>query len=222
VEEAANLDGCDLSGSTELREANCTACSLKGANLSRADLTWAKLEAASLDGACLIDADLREADIEGASFDGAIFCRTLMPDGSVNDSGCGRTDACCSECPGGACAQWDGCTPLENVCVPLGRPCCANSQCIKPIPSKFVLWGNCESLSCSSNAQCEARFPFQDVFCETDPFKCPGSLRFSCCLPKSCSANRDCPHSGLCCAGRCCASGQICTPTGCYGAFSGS
>jgi hypothetical protein len=114
-------------------------------------------------------------------------------------------------------AGWDGCTPLENLCVALGRECCPHTECVKLIPSKFDVVGSCQSRSCATTAECAARFPKQDVICETNGGNCPGFLRGSCCLPKSCGANSDCAHSGLCCASKCCAPGQTCTLTGCFG-----
>jgi hypothetical protein len=219
VEEAASLRNCDLSGSSVLREANCIACSLDGANLLQADASGAKLGAASLNGACLVLANLFGADVDGASFNNAIFCGTIMPDGSINDSGCDRTDECCQtpECPGGICPQWDGCTPLENLCVPIvGRPCCPHAPCSKIIPTKNLSPTACQSNECASDAQCAGWFPRQDVYCEKDPFKC-NNWRASCCLRKTCRNNDDCPHSLRCCLGSCCVRGQVCTPTGCYG-----
>jgi hypothetical protein len=112
------------------------------------------------------------------------------------------------------------CTPLENVCVPLGYPCCANTECVKPIPTtKIPLPGTCQSRSCTSDAECAGRFPGQDVYCEKDSFKCAG-LRGSCCLPKPCDRNTPCPLSGLCAYSQCCAPGQEWSLTGCFGPIS--
>jgi hypothetical protein len=117
------------------------------------------------------------------------------------------------------------CTPLENVCIPnAGRPCCANTKCVKPFPTnKVAIPGSCQSTTCTDDAACAARFPGEDVYCEKDSSKCAG-LRGSCCLPKPCDANSGCPHSALCCpflgVGHCCVHGQICTFTGCYGGVS--
>ena len=36
----------------------------------------------------LADADLRNTDLRGADLEGAKLCKTTMPDGSVNNSGC--------------------------------------------------------------------------------------------------------------------------------------
>jgi hypothetical protein len=118
------------------------------------------------------------------------------------------------------------CTPLENLCYgPLTRDCCPNTQCVKPIPTQKVpIPGACQSGACTDDAACTARFPNQDVYCEKDSSKCEGLLRGSCCRPKRCDQNSDCPHSSLCCpflgVGQCCVQGQICTFTGCYGGIS--
>lgn len=118
------------------------------------------------------------------------------------------------------------CTPLENVCYgALSRECCKNTQCVKPFPTQKVpIPGACQSASCTDDASCISRFPNQDVYCEKDSSKCEGLLRGSCCRPKRCDHNSDCPHSNLCCpflgVGQCCVQGQICTFTGCYGGIS--
>ena len=51
----------------------CNKCDLSGANLIGADLT---------------EAYLYRADLDEANLTGTIFCGTIMPDGSYNDSGC--------------------------------------------------------------------------------------------------------------------------------------
>jgi hypothetical protein len=63
-----------------------------------------------LSGGCFAGAVLVEARL-GASvnLDKAVFCNTVMPDGSVDDSGCGKTTACCP--------------PVERDCAN-GRPAC--------------------------------------------------------------------------------------------------
>jgi uncharacterized protein YjbI with pentapeptide repeats len=67
---------------------------LWNANLSGAYLTGADLIGGNLTGAYLTDTDLTKANLEGAeNFNtadttGTRFCRTIMPDGSTNNSGC--------------------------------------------------------------------------------------------------------------------------------------
>jgi hypothetical protein len=89
----ANLSGADLS------RANLTGADLSGADLSSADLVFANLSGADLPGtdlsgaslsrANLFKADLRAADLTGTNLNGAHFCRTTMPNGSINDRHCG-------------------------------------------------------------------------------------------------------------------------------------
>jgi hypothetical protein len=210
--------GCNFSHSTQFAGLDLRGADLSHSGFLNADLRGTDLRDADLSGACFLEANLLDAKLDGANISEAIFCLTLMPDGSVDSSGCDRATGCCSaKCQGGACAGWDGCTPVENACVPLGRPCCPNTDCTKVIPSKFDLVGTCQSRSCTTTDQCASRFPGQDVICQTDGTKCSGYLLSSCCTPKPCSSGTDCPHSGRCCNERCCSPGQICTFTGCFG-----
>jgi hypothetical protein len=118
-------------------------------------------------------------------------------------------------------AGFSGCTPIENLCLPpWTRPCCANAPCTKILPTVGLSPATCQSNNCSGDAQCAGWFPNQDVYCEKDTFKCSG-FRATCCLPKPCGGDGDCPNSRKCCHGRCCARGQACTPTGCFGGTSG-
>jgi hypothetical protein len=214
-----DASGCDFSHSTQFADRNVQGANLRGSSFFEADLSGADFRGASLRDACFLGANLLGARIDGASLRDAVFCQTVMPDGAINDSGCDQATGCCSACPGEACVGWKGCTPIENLCVVIvGRPCCPNSDCEKIVQTRELSPTSCQSGPCTSDEECAARFPNQDVFCETDTFKCSG-FRSSCCKPKPCSHDDDCAHSGLCCQW-CCAPGQICTPTGCYGGTS--
>jgi hypothetical protein len=79
----ANLTGADLSG------ADLSGANLNFANLSGADLPGTDLSGADLRRTNLTKADLRAADLTGADLSGAHFCRTTMPDGSINNRHCG-------------------------------------------------------------------------------------------------------------------------------------
>jgi len=85
--EDANLRRTDLSGAN-LHLANFTNSYLREANLSGADLGDAVLLNANMKGAVLAGANLKGAKMDGAKLDDAKFCKTVMPDGAVNDSGC--------------------------------------------------------------------------------------------------------------------------------------
>ena len=71
-----------------LREVRCEGCDLTGANLAGANLTGAKLAGANLSGTHLTATNLSGADLSGARLSGAVFCKTTMPDGTVNNSIC--------------------------------------------------------------------------------------------------------------------------------------
>ena len=85
--EDANLRRADFSGAN-LHLANFTNAYLREANLTGADLSDAVLSKANLKGAVLSGANLKGAKLDDAKLDDAKFCKTTMPDGGVNDSGC--------------------------------------------------------------------------------------------------------------------------------------
>jgi uncharacterized protein YjbI with pentapeptide repeats len=103
----ANLSGADLSwagqsrndhllkrGSllrievTNLSEANLSGANLFGANLAGADLSGADLRVANLSWANLSEVHLHGANLAGAKLKLTMFCRTIMPDGTVNNRDC--------------------------------------------------------------------------------------------------------------------------------------
>ncbi len=73
----ADLGGADLSGAV------LAVADLSGANLGGADLSGAVLTGAVLSGAVLAVADL-----SGAVLMNARFCRTTMPEGTINNADC--------------------------------------------------------------------------------------------------------------------------------------
>jgi uncharacterized protein YjbI with pentapeptide repeats len=84
--ERCNLRGSVLAGS--LSGAHLQGATLADATLVGADLRYADLTGTDLSGADLTDAELTGATTSGTTWDGATFCRTTMPDGTVNNSGC--------------------------------------------------------------------------------------------------------------------------------------
>jgi len=89
--EGSNLKGADLSGK-DLSGASLYRADLNKANLSGANLIGADLELANLFKANLTNTNLTKASLEIArnfnTADTTVFCRTIMPDGSENNSGC--------------------------------------------------------------------------------------------------------------------------------------
>jgi sugar lactone lactonase YvrE len=113
------LAGCDFLQTTSFRDLDVRGAVLRGANFTRADLSGADFRGAVLSGACFVDADLRGARIDHSTMlGGAIFCRTVMPDGTINDRGCGRGTTCCPTC--GA----------EDGCRPSGSCGCGETACL--------------------------------------------------------------------------------------------
>jgi len=85
------LEGCNLRGSAlagSLLRAHLKGATLADATLISADLRDADLTDADLSGANLTDVDLTNAITSGTNWEGTTFCRTTMPDRTVNNSGC--------------------------------------------------------------------------------------------------------------------------------------
>ena len=98
----ALLKGINLS-EAKLVGAWFTRSRVHNANFEKADLSislmdyalfiGANFKGAKLDGAKLNFADLTDADLTGATIEetvlrGVTFCRTIMPDGKINNDGC--------------------------------------------------------------------------------------------------------------------------------------
>ncbi len=82
------LSGADLNGAT-LHSTNFMRSDLTGARFVGADLTAANFIWADVNQADFTDANLNGAlMVEVKNISGAVFCRTTMPDGSLNNAGC--------------------------------------------------------------------------------------------------------------------------------------
>jgi hypothetical protein len=177
-----NLDKCCYEEQS-LAGRNFKGANLGGANFTGAILTNANFSNANLDKTCFVDADLTGARVSGASTGAAIFCRTTMPDGSRNDSGCGRGTNCCPTC--------DGPCPSGQHCCGNGecRECCSGAQC----PSRVCCRGSCcaEGQTCEGDTcsgcmpQCDGR--------ECGPDDCDGE-----CGPGCSGTTPICSDAGRC------------------------
>ena len=158
--------GCDFSFSAVFRDTDASGSNLSKSSFRGADLRGADFRGADLGGACLVGASLEEAKL-GSSVDlgGAIFCNTIMPDGSVDDSGCDDTDACCppleQDCPDGEilCSLQDifgFCTQTIGVLGPFGR--CSGFLCCAPCGHNDVdFWtSQCNVTFAECNGECVA------------------------------------------------------------------
>jgi hypothetical protein len=169
-QEKANA-GCDFSQSTTFVKRDIRGSNLSRTNLTGAQLAGADLRGVDLRGACLVSANLLDAKIDDSTnLEGAILCRTLMPTGETDDSGCESGTSCCPTVE--ACNE-DQCngecinTP-DVVCSILGTPCCPGMFCAPTIYSPFVT--TCE-MPCSSTEQCVQRFG-EGYHCGFNPEVC--------------------------------------------------
>jgi hypothetical protein len=182
-----NASGCDFANSTVFFvNKDARGANVSNSNFTEADLRGADFRGANLSGACFVGADLRGARL-GASVNlgGAIFCDTTMPDGSVDDSGCGQGTSCCPTCRpatcqslGVQCGSWpDGCGgALQCGRCPLGAtPACAED-------------GTCAR--CDAVCECGACVTFADgdTLCDAGEFGECGD---------PCESNADCTNPNL-------------------------
>lgn len=174
--------GCDFSYSTAFFEGDFHGSDFSGANFTGAQMAGSNLQGADLAGACLVGANLLKADLDGADLDEAILCRTLMPDGSTNDSGCDAGTRCCPTpsptCPGGVCGADTCIYTVDGICAPVfGAPCCPGFTCT---PSAGIIIANCE-VPCDSDQDCaNLGSPY---VCRGDFGACPFFPGSRCCRP---------------------------------------
>lgn len=167
---------------------NFSGANLGQANFTNANASGANFQAANLGQACLVDANLTGAKINASTnLGGAIFCRTIMPDTSVNNSGCFSGTRCCPTCE-------------QDAQCGAGAVCCN---------------GNCKIGDCCTNADCDD--PNEPVCisntcspCTTDG-QCGGDL--TCCEPICTDTDTDEDNCGFC--GHECSAGEDCTDGDC-------
>jgi hypothetical protein len=179
-----NLARCDFGGSSALKGRSCQSCNLSGVNLRRADASGAKLRGANLGGACLVDATLAGADVSGANTTGAIFCRTTMPNGTINNSGCGKSSRCCPTC---VAIGSSGCTLGGSCC---GGGSCNGGTCVCPPDRPRNCNGVCQA--CCGDADCASGVCCGGVCCGTGAVCNTRAEPDVCCMPEA--RERTCPE----------------------------
>jgi hypothetical protein len=171
-----NNSGCDFSGSTVFVDKDARGSNLSNANFRDADAYGADFRGANLSGACFVDASLYGAKL-GASVNlhGAVFCRTVMPDGSIDDSGCDNGTPCCpTDAPP---PQGGTCRGLYNLCGIFAGECCEGLTCTTTFA---IVVTACQKV-CQTDADCR---PYSaKLKCDFDAKVCPTSLG-KCCVPK--------------------------------------
>jgi uncharacterized protein YjbI with pentapeptide repeats len=92
-----NFTGADFTeariGTTDFSGSDFTGAVFEGAHLTSVKLTATSFRNATLQGVVATNINVTDADFEGAEvFDSwqemTIFCRTVMPDGSLNSAAC--------------------------------------------------------------------------------------------------------------------------------------
>jgi hypothetical protein len=203
-----NTSGCDFSNSTAFFQGDFRGANLSNSNFTGAQMAQGDFRGANLSGACFVGANLLDATM-GASVNlgNAIFCRTLMPDGSIEDRDCDKGTACCPT-PPPICPPGEECGP-EGTCVTGANttcglfigPCCPDFVCT---PSLLPVLLQCE-FRCSSDADCRVLDPDRHSYtCVVEPFNC--TYVGKCCQLRRCFRDSDCREVGgprKCCNGFC-------------------
>ena len=204
--KGSNVSRCNLHESTAFNGLDCTGCNVSRANLRGADARRANFTRANLSGSCLVDADFTGATFaKNTNLANAVFCRTTMPSGSVNNSGCGKGTRCCPTCPaatcqtlGKQCGSWpDPCSGTVDCgnCAG-GAVCTAQGTCEAPPPPPCGGSGEacCAGSICDAPAVCN-----QQGMCETPPQPCPAytirSATGECVFPCDAAPCASCPSA---------------------------
>jgi hypothetical protein len=133
--------GCNFAFSTVFRNRDVRGANLSHNNFYNADLTGADFRGANLGDGCFINANLTGAKLgSSVNLRGAVFCRTTMPDGTIDNSGCDGDTPCChrlvQDCPDqkifcftsdehqSQCIDFQGAIGPKGMCWSFGFGCC--------------------------------------------------------------------------------------------------
>jgi len=190
--KGSNVSQCNLANYSPATTLDCTGCNISRANLRGATLSGANLTKANLSGACLVDADFTDATLaNNTNLYNAIFCRTTMPDGSVNNSGCTSGTPCCPTCDTAHLCASGCCNMAAGTC----GACPGGSTCGGGNPGIPGICG-CTPATCQSLGK----------QCGSWPDGCGQTLT---CGP--CTSGQVCLEQGTCCTPETCASlGKTC------------
>ncbi len=184
LSKGSNVSQCDLADYTAPDSLDCTRCNLSRANLRGADLSGVNFTRANLSGACLVDADFTDATFTNTTnLANAIFCRTTMPDGSTNNSGCDSGTACCGNCSP-ACAVNQFCCDGTCSNCPCGQGQLSNGTCVTACTNSSQCCGSCRPWQTNANIS----------FCSTgaDVSSCGNSG------DNACLTGQFCTQTGFC------------------------
>jgi hypothetical protein len=137
-----NDQGCDFTGATGFQGNDVSGSNFFQANFTRVDATGANFRQTNLSQGCVVDTNLKGAKLSLENAAKAIFCRTIMPDGSINNSGCSQSTNCCQTC---VAIDQTGCT--------IGGGCCGGAACNATSGGQGVCrcQGQCVTGNCCSD-----------------------------------------------------------------------
>ena len=217
--QGAYLAKCDFTDSNTLANVNCTGCNLTNSSFLRSDAHSANFNKANLSRVCLVDADLTGATINASTnLSDVIFCRTRMPNGGINYSGCGKGTSCCPTCDAahpcpngqvccaGKCVSGACCNTNDCEIRTCQNKACSGRQCVYT-PISGTTGPNCNTICCNGT-------------CVSTSSLCGGTCGNVCTLQETCCGEKCVPTSALCggtCDNICKADetccGEKCTPT---------
>lgn len=162
-----NASRCDFSNSTIFKNRDVRGANLSSANFFGADLTGADLRGANLSGSCFIGADLQGARLgSSVNLHGAVFCRTRMPNGAIDNSGCAGATPCCHQfvhdCPNTtidcfSVAAFGVCSTIVGTIGPVGT-CYQHLLCCPCEHPERGYWNDlCNQTFPACNGDCAAQ-----------------------------------------------------------------
>jgi len=214
----SNLTKCDFGGTSTLKDKKLNGYNLSNINLEDADASGANFTGVNFAKSCLVDANLTGAIINNTTnFSQTIRCRTKLPNGTIDNSGCNKGTTCCPTC-----------IELGDACgAGIGGACCGGTSCVNGV----CVCGPCDVKECQTStcnvvngvAKCVyASSPDggQGPLCTDAGDICCGAKCFTgvCCSDAQCPGNRNPNCVGLQCTctaeGSPCPAGQRCCSIG--------
>ncbi|MFN8590232.1 MAG: pentapeptide repeat-containing protein [Thermomicrobiales bacterium] len=223
-----------------LAGANFNQSNLANASFAGANLRNANFNGANLNKVCFVDANLTGANLNGANLTDVIYCRTTMPNGSTNTSGCGNGSACCPTCDAqhpcgsgkvccdGKCFSGDCCTNADcgssgNRCASHVCKCGSGATCAAPTPLCCGSGTDAKCQACCTNDQCPPARPYchngQCAGCRTngDCTQPAEPCREAICAADGTCQTRDKANGASCDDGDKCTRGDTCQNGRCVG-----